>query len=146
MSGGWHIRCAVDADASALQKVIAAAYGSYAAHIGDLPDVTEGIEEEIATHLTLVAVQNSNVGGGIVLVCEDSFLQVANIAVAPVHSGRGLGRLLMERGETEAHRLGYSEMRLSTHVGMPENVALYTHLGWRETGRSGAKVFMNKSL
>ena len=32
---------------------------------------------------------------------------------------------------------GLRELRLTTHVAVPENLRLYRHLGWRETGRSG---------
>ncbi len=37
-------------------------------------------------------------------------------------------------------------LRLSTHVDMPENVRLYIHLGWEETGRTGNKVQMKKNI
>ena len=83
---------------------------------------------------------------GLVLQVEADHLVVANIAVDPAAAGQGLGRALMERAEREARRLGLRIMRLTTHIDMPENVRLYEHLGWRETGRSGNKVRMEKSL
>ena len=52
----------------------------------------------------------------------------------------------MDHAENEAKRQGFGEMRLSTHVGMPENVAMYQYLGWQEYERSGNRVSMRKLL
>jgi hypothetical protein len=38
-------------------------------------------------------------------------------------------------GDAEAAHLGYSELRLHTHVSMIENVALYQVRGWLVTGQ-----------
>lgn len=146
MTHDWLIRRADVQDAEGLKDAITAAYAIYAGHIEDLPDVADGIEQDIAENLVCVAEKDGLIGGGMVLVPGAGFLQIANIAVAPAFGGQGLGRLLMARAEDEARQGGYSEMRLSTHVLMPDNVALYAHLGWRETGRSGSKVFMTKTL
>lgn len=35
---------------------------------------------------------------------------------------------------------------LRPHAQMPENLSLYAHLGWRETGRSGNTIQMEKIL
>ncbi len=52
----------------------------------------------------------------------------------------------MELAEAETLEQGFHELRLNTHVDMPENVQLYTHLGWEETGQRGNKVSMRKML
>ena len=93
-----------------------------------------------------VAEVASAVVGGLVLVPQDGFMLLANVAVHPDHRGAGLGRALMALAETEALRHGHRELRLSTHVDMPETVQLYAHLGWKETGRRGNKVSMSKML
>lgn len=66
---------------------------------------------------------------------EDGAWFVENIAVAPEAQGRGLGRALLTATETEARAAGQSIIRLFTNVVMTENQALYTRLGYRETGR-----------
>jgi GNAT superfamily N-acetyltransferase len=83
--------------------------------------------------------------GGMVLVPQSQYVILANIAVDPRASGTGLGRCFLELAEKQVRKLGMKEMRLSTHKDMPENVSLYRHLGWVETGRSGNKVHMSKA-
>ncbi len=73
-------------------------------------------------------------------------MRLANVAVHPDHKGAGLGRALMALAETEALDQGYREMRLTTHVDMPENVQLYAHLGWEQDYRRGNKVSMRKTI
>lgn len=84
--------------------------------------------------------------GGLILVLKDEFAMLANIAVDPDCAGKGIGRGLIEHAEIQCRHLQKGELRLSTHVAMPENVSLYEHLGWKETGRSGNKVHMAKLL
>ena len=80
------------------------------------------------------------------MIPGDGFMKLANLAVHPDHGGKGLGRSLIELSEREATRQGFDEMRLNTHVDMPDNVQLYQHLGWVEVSRNGNTVFMKKHL
>jgi GNAT superfamily N-acetyltransferase len=57
-----------------------------------------------------------------------------------------VGRALIGEAEEACRTLGLDELRLTTHVGLPENVGLYEHLGWSVTDRSGSKVRMAKRL
>lgn len=142
----WTIRRAEGRDADALVACLDAAYAPYAARIADLPPMSADCAEEIARFQVWVAVVASVIVGGLVLVPQDRFMLLANVAVHPDHRGAGLGRALLARAETEALRHGHRELRLSTHVDMPETVRLYAHLGWRQTGRRGNKVSMSKML
>ncbi len=140
------IRRAKEQDAPALSRCIDAAYSIYASRITDLPAVSEGIAADIENHLVWVAETERSIVGGLVLIPEDGFALLANIAVDPKWSGRGLGRRLLELMESECRKIGIRKVRLSTHVHMPENIRFYQGLGWRESGRSGNKVHMSKSI
>jgi len=140
------IRRARDEDADALIRCIDAAYAIFQGRIEDLPAVSEGIAEDIKTHCVWVAELGGSVVGGLVFIPQEDHGLLANVAVDPVASGQGLGRTLIERAEAECRKLGFGELRLSTHVEMPENIRLYEHLGWKVTGRSGSKVHMAKQL
>ncbi|MEO9574238.1 MAG: GNAT family N-acetyltransferase [Roseobacter sp.] len=91
-------------------------------------------------------MQGDEVVAGLVLIASNGFMKLANVAVHPDHGGKGLGRKLIELSERETKRQGSTEMRLNTHVDMPENVRLYQHLGWAEVSRSGSTVFMERYL
>jgi GNAT superfamily N-acetyltransferase len=140
------IRAAQAADASALVVCIDAAYAHHAARIADLPLVSDGCAEDIANNQVWVAEQGDKIVAGLILIAGDGFMKLANLAVHPDHGGKGLGRKLVELSEYAAKQQGFSEIRLNTHVDMPENVRLYHHLGWSEVSRHGNTVSMEKHL
>ena len=142
----WTIRRAEHRDADALSACMDAAYAHYAARIADLPPVSADYAGEIARFQVWVAEIADDIVGGLVLVPRDGFMQLANVAVHPDHKGAGLGRAFMALAEAEALRQGYRELRLTTHVDMPENVELYAHLGWQQAGQRGNKVSMTKTI
>jgi len=142
----YHIRRAQPLDADALVACIEQAYAQYTDRITDLPAVADGCDEDIKNNHVWVAVAGTNIIGCVVLIPNEGFLKLANIAVHPDHRGQGLGRKLMDFSERQAKNQGCAEMRLNTHAAMPENIQLYSHLGWRETGRDGNSVFMKKLL
>jgi len=140
------IRPALLTDADALASCIDAAYAKYAKRISDLPPVSDGCAEGITSDQVWVAERGNEVIAGLFLVPQDGVMKLANLAVHPNHSGKGIGRKLIELSETEAKRQGFYEMRLNTHVDMPENIQLYLHLGWVETSRRENTVSMKKRL
>jgi GNAT superfamily N-acetyltransferase len=142
----WIIRRAEQADAPSLTACIDAAYSIYAGKGIDLPAVSDGIAEDIRENFVWVAILKRRIVGGLVLILRQDYAMLANVAVDPAAAGLGLGRALIEQAEQEVKLRGHSRMRLTTHTKIPENLDLYTHLGWRETGRDGNKVFMEKSL
>lgn len=147
MSGKpWIIRPAQSRDTDPLARCIDAAYAIYTARINDLPAVSEGVANDIETHRVWVAELDRAVVGGLILIPHDGYAVLANIAVDPASSGLGVGRDLIDYAENACRTMELRELRLSTHTEMPENVLLYEHLGWKETGRSGNKVHMTKAL
>ena len=140
------IRRATPEDAIALTAVIDAAYAPFRASLPNLPNVSQGVAEDIAKNLVWVATENGAVRGGLILIRADDHALLANVAVAPEAGGRGIGRGLIAEAETAARTLGLAEIRLRTHARMAGNLALYERLGWRETGRDGASVRMSKPL
>jgi len=142
----WTIRRAGLADASPLTACIDEAYSVYAGKGIDLPAVSDGIADEIQNNLVWVAVLEKQIVGGLVLITREDDAVLVNVAVRPSATGSGLGRALVDQAEQEVRALGLGRIGLTTHVKMPENVQLYEHLGWHETGRVGNKVHMEKSL
>lgn len=140
------LRKAELSDAEGLAACIDAAYEKYQTRILDMPSVSEGCAEEISSNQVWVAILDGRIVGGLFLIPNDGFMKLANLAVHPAHGGKGIGGRLMELAEQTAREQGLFELRLNTHVAMPENVELYTHLGWREISRGGNTVSMSKRL
>lgn len=149
MSGAdknWLLRKATAGDADALAACIDAAYAPYAERIDDLPPVSADIANEIDRYQVWVADIAGDIAGGVVLIPEDGFMMLANVAVHPQRTGMGLGRALIAHAEAEAKSQGFGELRLSTHRDMPENLRLYQHLGWERTGTHANKIAMRKVI
>ena len=104
----------------------------------------------IRRHQVWTAEEDNALIAVLVLIPEDDTLLIDNIAVDPPYQGKGLGRRMMAFAESEALRQGYVSVRLYTNEKMTENIALYTRLGYRETGREILReryvVHMRKKL
>ena len=146
------IRRAGPTDQVAVEAIVRAAYSIYIERIGKPPgpmlDDYGGLIEAGAVHV--LDDPDGTVAALIVLLPKVDHLLLDNIAVRPDRQGQGLGRRLIAFAEAEARRIGFAELRLYTHVTMTENVALYTRLGFVETGRGRDagydRVFMTKRL
>ena len=142
----WTLRRATPDDAPALIACITAAYSAFAGAIPDLPDVTEGVADDIADRHVWVADKGPDIAGGIVLHIAPPLAHLMNLAVDPRRQGQGLARSLIETAERAARDSGCTKLDLATHVLMPDNLAYYQRLGWAEAGREGNKVLMSKPL
>lgn len=140
------IRTAQSEDVIGIEACIEVAYARYRDAGIALPPVSEGVAEDVRDNLVWVALEAGNVAGVLIAVASRDAWHLANLAVHPGYGGRGLGRALIERMEDAAKRAGVGDLALTTHVAMPDNVAIYTRLGWHETGREGDKIFMVRRL
>ena len=144
----WTIRKAVLSDAESLNECMQAAYEIYTSRLSGraLPPMEVDYREEIRSFPVWIAESDGTLVGGLILMPENGHMTIANIAVHPQFQGNGLGRGLLEFGETEAKQKGYSELHLATHILLTENFSLYSHLGWSETGRDESRVYMKKNI
>lgn len=111
-----------------------------------MPPVSDGIAQTIANRRVWIAETADGIIGGIIVNPHEEFMMLENVAVHPDSSGMGVGAALIRQAEVDCVEFELHELRLSTHIDMPENVRLYEHLGWNETGRSGNKVLMSKKI
>ncbi|WP_170357633.1 GNAT family N-acetyltransferase [Ruegeria arenilitoris] len=141
---GISLRRAVATDAKPIRRCIEAAYAAARQSIPDLPDVTEGVEEDIRDRNVVVAVDETSLHGVVVFGFERETAMIFNLAVSPDAQGRGIARRLLNFVATEARENGVRNMRLTTHRLMADTRAMYRHLGWQETGHEGNKVYFSK--
>jgi ribosomal protein S18 acetylase RimI-like enzyme len=145
------IRAASTADRPAVERIVRAAYTKYIARIGKPPGpMCDDYAGRIAEQAVWVLIASGEIAGIIVLLEQDGHLLLDNVAVDPRHQGKGIGRALIDFAEQEARRRSQAEIRLYTHQAMHENIALYSRLGYEETGRGEQagfqRVFFRKTL
>jgi ribosomal protein S18 acetylase RimI-like enzyme len=145
------VRPAKPGDAAAVGELVRASYSKYVGRIGKEPaPMLEDYAALIRAGEVWVLVEGGEVLGVLVMRPAEDHLFVDNVAVAPGHQGRGLGRELMAFVEERAKRDGLPEVRLYTNEKMHENLAVYGKLGFGETERKldggYRRVFMRKRL
>ena len=142
------IRKATAEDAENLKKCMNSAYSIYEERMGgiQLPPMETDYLSEINTYPTWIVESEGKVLGGLIMMFETDQASIANVAVDPKYQGHGIGKELMRFAESMAKEKDYSELLLTTHILLDENIALYNHLGWRETGRTESKVYMAKEI
>ncbi len=142
------IRKATPADAGALAQCMQQAYSIYQARLGGgrLPPMDADYAAEIENCPSWVIEADGKIMGGLIMLFDDSRAVVANVAIHPQYQGQGIGGELMRFAESAARERGHAELRLTTHVLLEENLALYRHLGFAETGRDDTRVTMRKKL
>lgn len=142
------IRQAIIEDAAGLGNCMTSAYSTYQERMGGLrlPPQDVDYASEISNYPCWVVESDSKIVGGLIMELDSDRALIANIAVAPDAQGRGIGGKLMQFAESEATARGFSALHLTTQVLLVENLALYRHLGWQETGRDASKVYMRKQL
>lgn len=124
------------------------AYGKYRERLGGvrLPPMDADYSSEIRDYPAWVVEENGEIIGGLIMSFDNDRASIANIAVDPDCQGKGIGGALMKFAESKARKDNFPELHLTTHVLLHENVSLYRHLGWKETGSDEAKIFMKKAI
>jgi GNAT superfamily N-acetyltransferase len=148
MDQQWVIRKALAGDSDGLQGCMEPAYASYLNRMGGerLPPMDVDYSLEISEFPVWVADFSGSIVGGLIMMFEDDYASIANVAVHPAFQRQGLGGGLMKFAETLAKEKNYSEVRLATHILLTENISLYLHLGWKEFDRDIARVYMKKFI
>ena len=144
----WQIRGAAPEDSGGLKSCMELAYATYQDRMGGkrLPPMDVDYSSEIKNYPTWVVESEGRILGGLIMTFENDIASIANIAVDPECQGQGIGGALMCFAESKAIEGGFSELHLATHVLLNENISLYQHLGWAETGRDETRVFMQKDI
>lgn len=148
---GIEPRPASAADVNAITALVRGAYAKYVPRMGKEPvPMRADYGKALLEHQVWVMEEAGEIIATLELVPGDEHLLIENVAVSPQHQGRGIGHRMLTFAEAEALRQGLHEMRLYTAEAMRENIGLYAHLGYVETGRKTVseipRVYMSKRL
>jgi ribosomal protein S18 acetylase RimI-like enzyme len=144
-------RAAGEADASALAACARSAYAKYVERNGLVPVPMRQDYAEVVRDWQVTLVEHGGEVAALIVMgpAEEGFL-LDNVAVAPAHQGRGLGRALLEYAEREAVRQGFDSIYLYAQEVMTENISLYERIGYVEYARRVElglpRVYLRKQL
>jgi GNAT superfamily N-acetyltransferase len=130
------IRPAACDDLGAIEAIVREAYDFYIHALGFTPaPLTLDYRRRVGEAQVFVAGAEEPVGV-IVLISKPDHLLIENVAVAPPHQGRGVGRALVRYAEETALERGLAMLRLFTNAQMLENLARYERWGFHRTHSS----------
>lgn len=132
----FRIRPATVSDEPAIRACAEAAYARYVPRIGRRPapmdaDFARRIRDG---HVDALA-SDTLLAGYAIFYPRGDHIHLENVAVHPDFAGRGMGGALLRHVEDRARLHGLRAVELYTNGAMTENLALYPHLGYAETGR-----------
>lgn len=145
------IRLATAEDLTNIQTCARTAYAIYVDRMGLEP---APMNADFASQIEQGQVQTvyceSAFAGYVVFYSESDHLHLENVAVAPAHAGKGIGKKLLAYVEQAARDQGLAAVELYTNEAMTENLTMYPKLGYVEIERkqqSGFKrVFFRKPV
>jgi len=146
------IRPACPEDFDAIRNCATDAYGKYVARIGKEPaPMIADFRTQIDQGIVHVSSDDSgDIQGFVVFYPKDDHIHLENVAVSGKCQGMGIGRALIAYCEDFARQNGFPAVELYTNEKMTENLPLYAHLGYRETGRRREdgfnRVFFRKAV
>jgi GNAT superfamily N-acetyltransferase len=138
------VRPARPEEAEAVGALVEAAFSRHIAAVGRRPapmDDDHAARIDQSQQYVADGDEPGTLAASIVLVEEDGYLVVNNVAVAPDRQRQGHGRALLAFAEDEARRRGLPEIRLHTHARMADNLIMYPRLGYVEAGREARGGF-----
>lgn len=145
------IEVATRVDLQFIKPIVETAYSKYIERLGMLPAAMNTDYDKLIEMQSLYVLRlNGALVGSICLSRLSDSMMISNLVVDPRVQGRGLGRLLMRYAEEMALEEGLKTMSLFANEKMYENIALYTRLGYVETGRKTEdgfkRVYFQKAL
>lgn len=145
------IRPGIRDDLARVEDIVFRAYSPYVEIIGKKPaPMDDDYSAKILEKSLYVLLANNEIAGLIILYFVNDALLIENVAVDPVHHGKGFGSILMRFAEDLAIQENLSAVILYTNESMTKNLEIYANMGYVFTHTSefnGLKrIHMRKAL
>ncbi len=141
------VRLATPADEAAINRVLAASYGSMTAEYGSdllaavlpaMTAITTAVLNSGSFYVVAVGEELAGVGGwtferpgGAGEAIDPQVAHMRFVAVDPAHKGRGVGRLIVERSAADARTAGAAVLHTYSTLGAER---FYAGLGFERLG------------
>jgi GNAT superfamily N-acetyltransferase len=130
----WTIRHATPEDGRPVRRFVFDILNEY--HVPADPDDSDADvmefgdpADERVVHL-VAEVEGAPIGSAILTPYGDDEIKLSKLFLKPEFRGKGLGREMLERSETEASERGYRRISLRTRALYVEAIRLYERAGW----------------
>lgn len=138
-------------DAQAVLYLVREAYARWVPVIGREPmPMKVDYDQAIREHEIDLLHDDGELLALIETIANPDHLFIENIAVAPAHQGKGLGRRLLAHAQGKAIEAKLPQLRLLTNAAFEANVRLYQSVGFQidrtEPFMGGTTVHMSKVL
>jgi GNAT superfamily N-acetyltransferase len=138
-----------DADATCCAEILAVVRAAFAAYEGKLVPESGALSETVETlrgrlassERAAVALRAGRIVGAAFYRPERGEVYIGRLAVLPEFRGRGIAGRLIARIEAFARRGGVPALSLRVRIALPDNVRLFTRLGFREVSREAHPGF-----
>jgi predicted N-acetyltransferase YhbS len=145
MADDFSFRLARPEDAPAIVSVIHRAFAQYDGILvpqsGAMHETAATVAARLADESCLVALEGAVPVGCVFYKPIAEALYFGRLAVLPERRGRGLARRLIAEVEAAAQAAGAAAVTLGVRIALPDNVALFGALGYREVGREAHAGF-----
>lgn len=135
-----HIRYGNVDDSRAFLALMKVAFAQHRGKIQPESSVFRETVDTIRTKLekqTLLLAYDPTAGekpvGCVVCYPREGQFYLGRLAVDPTHRGRGIAKLLVQRVEDEATRLGYQSIFLEVRIALKGNIAFFENCGYKIT-------------
>jgi GNAT superfamily N-acetyltransferase len=147
----YYFRRAGSKDAIQAEAITHRAYAKWVPVIGRPPKpMTADYAQAIRDNIIDLLVQGDVIVGLVELIPMADHWLIENVAVDPVHQGKGYGRVLVAHAEDLTRAAGFDTICLYTNKLFAANVTLYQRLDYtldrEEAFRGGVIVHMSKRL
>lgn len=133
------------ADAAAIAGILRAAFAAYDGNLkprpGALSETAESITAKLADQRAILAEAAGAAIGSVVYRPQGDGLYLGRLGVLPAWRGQGVGAALVNAVAEAGRRDGARQVTLNVRILLPDNVAFFRRLGFREAGQGAHPGF-----
>jgi ribosomal protein S18 acetylase RimI-like enzyme len=139
------LRLAEPGEAASVLAILLAAFAQYRGRLvpesGTFRETVATIARRLGEESCVVAERQGRILAALFYKNMGDHCYFSRLAVVPESRGEGLARRLIEHVEAAARAARLPAVALGVRIALPDNIAFFTKLGYREVGRETHEGF-----